>query len=111
MIRLQNMHLLLVVVVLLALATLGKIAVPVARAAGPNLAFSVGRLIFNDVINSGASDARSVTISNTGTSNLVITSITLVGGGPFAIGAPALPATLAPGNTVAVSVTFNPTAA
>lgn len=111
MIQLQNLRLLLVVVVLLALATLGKTAVPVARAAGPNLAFSVGRLIFNDVINGGASDARSVTISNTGTSNLVITSIALVGGVPFAVGAPALPATLAPGNNVAVSITFNPTTA
>ena len=56
----------------------------------------------------GASSSQNLTLANTGTASLVITSIN-VAGSAFAAADPALPVTLAPGGQLALAVTYAPT--
>src|SRR5207249_5602721 len=55
--------------------------------------------------------AQTVTLKNTGTADLAITSITVPSGSPFAITGGNQAGTLAAGATRSITVTFTPTAA
>ena len=69
--------------------------------------------LYNDVRGGAASASKRVTISNVGSGTLVIGTTGLSITGPQAsmfeiVSAPQLPATLAPGQSVNVSIVFNP---
>ena len=67
-------------------------------------------LNFGSVLVGNSSAPQVVTVSNTGTANLTFSSIQLSQAG-FAISAPSLPLSLAPGHTFQISVTYQPTSA
>ena len=78
------------------------------------LTVSAGRLVFTDIIGGSASAAQSLSISNLGSVPLTIKSLQISGtdAATFALAsAPTLPATIAAGGKLSVSVTFNPTVA
>jgi len=75
---------------------------------GPFVAFDYSTLDFAPQRVGTTSPSRLVTITNTGTSDLMITSATTTA--PFALVAP-LATTLTPGNNAQVEITFSPTAA
>jgi Ca2+-binding RTX toxin-like protein len=79
----------------------------------PVAALSPNRTFAARQINTTASAAQTVTLSNTGNSSLAIASIALTGTNPgdFAISANACGTTLAAGASCNISVTFRPTAA
>ncbi|MBV9086798.1 MAG: choice-of-anchor D domain-containing protein, partial [Acidobacteriaceae bacterium] len=56
------------------------------------------------------STSKSIVVTNTGSANLIINSITLGGSNypEFAVSTPSLPATITPGNTASISATFKP---
>jgi hypothetical protein len=58
----------------------------------------------------GVSNTQTLTIKDSGNANLTVSQGTIVGSG-FAITGPILPATLTPGQSIAFSVRFSPTAA
>jgi len=76
------------------------------------LARSADRLVYTDVSGGAASAAQTLTLTNTGTTAVSLTSLALSGAAAssFAItSAPALPASVAAGAKVTVGVHFNPT--
>ncbi|MDQ3858089.1 MAG: choice-of-anchor D domain-containing protein, partial [Actinomycetota bacterium] len=78
----------------------------------PNASISPARLVFNDVQNGPPSAPQALRISNTGAGPLTVSSVTLTGTSPGQfqiVDPPSLPATVAPGSTLALSVAFNPT--
>ncbi|MDX6414364.1 MAG: large repetitive protein, partial [Gaiellaceae bacterium] len=79
---------------------------------GAKITVAPNRLIFNGVQNAGSTAAQTVTVSNTGTSTLTLSGLSIAGANPsqFQISSqPALPASIAPGATVNVGVVFTPT--
>ena len=83
---------------------------PVGASTPPGLA-APSEAIANDVVGGDAA-AAPVTLTNTGGSPLTISGLALSGPGAarFATGAPALPATVAPGATLTLPLTFSATA-
>lgn len=55
----------------------------------------------------GVSNTQTLTLKDSGNANLVISQVTITGTG-FSISGPALPATVTPGNSVALTVRFSP---
>ena len=85
---------------------------PVEGAGTPAMTTSPSRLIYNDVQGGAASAAKSVTIHNDGNAPLSVSGLAIGGthASQFQLqSAPALPATVAAGGTLAVQVVFNPT--
>ena len=80
--------------------------------AAPNLWISAGRLIFSQA-EGGTSHAQYVTLRNTGSAVLSFDSIQLTGAdaGEFYLRRKGLPATLAPGATATMKVSFTPSSA
>jgi uncharacterized protein (TIGR03382 family) len=72
----------------------------------PVLTTSPAAVAFGNVQVGQVSGAQAVTLSNTGTTALTISSASTAA--PFAVSAPTLPITLAPGTSTSVSVTFAP---
>jgi len=58
----------------------------------------------------GVSNTQTLTLKDSGNANLIISQTTVTGTG-FSISGPALPATVTPGNSVALTVRFSPAAA
>jgi hypothetical protein len=79
-------------------------------AAAPNLTASAGRLVFNETQLS-VSRPQWITLTNTGSANLSIDSITLAGAdaAKFTFSRRRVPATLAPGASASLKVSFAPT--
>ena len=80
-------------------------------AAGANITPSNGQMVFNDVVGGAEGPARTLTITNTGTTPLAIPSdglkISGTDAGMFRItGRPVLPATIAPGAAVQLTLAF-----
>ena len=73
------------------------------------LSFSTNNLSFGSV-NTGASATQSVTVTNKGNANVVISSISEAGAG-FGLSGAGTPATLTPAQSLIFSVLFSPTAA
>lgn len=74
----------------------------------PDIVLTGNELIFDQVTSAGASDPKSVTISNIGTANLTF-SATTSGANDDQFNAPAGIFTLTPGQSTTVDVTFDPT--
>ena len=104
---------LFLIVLLSGLVLCGKIVAPVAQAAGPQIVASPGRVITSSVISPQNPALTVVTISNTGDSNLTVTSISISDEpSPFELSnPPALPTTIGPNSSINVSVAFRPSAA
>ncbi|HET8925075.1 MAG TPA: choice-of-anchor D domain-containing protein [Candidatus Acidoferrum sp.] len=81
-----------------------------AIAATLTLGITPGSLNFGNVTTGTTSLAQTVTISNTGNSNVTISQITLSGAGYLMTGG-AAPVTLTPSQTLTLSVTFGPSVA
>ncbi len=79
---------------------------------GPGIQISTGSIGFDNQLINTTSAARGVTITNDGTSDLVLSSLAISGtnAGDFALSATATPITIAAGASAAVSVTFTPPA-
>ncbi|UFP95605.1 FG-GAP-like repeat-containing protein [Gloeobacter morelensis] len=93
--------------------SLGR-AVPLK--AEPVVSATPTQIVLNDVLGGAASAPQTVTITNSGSTDLSVQGITLVlvagAAGQFQIASqPMLPATVAPGASVSVGVVFNPTIA
>lgn len=76
----------------------------------PAITVTPGTLAFGDVT-LGQSTTQPVTVSSTGTANLVISAITISGSEFVLTTPPTLPLTLAPGTGKALNVAFDPTVA
>lgn len=80
---------------------------------GHNLVVRGPRLVFADEAVPGTlpADPKTILVRNTGTSELVFTSVSLEGAHPgdFVVVAAGLPATVLPGNSVSFTVDFKPT--
>ncbi|NJM08411.1 choice-of-anchor D domain-containing protein [Candidatus Gracilibacteria bacterium] len=76
----------------------------------PNVALGTARMIFNDVAGGAASAVQTLTIQNTGTAALLISSITIGGtdASQFQLSGSA-PSSVAAGGSATVNVVFNPT--
>ena len=74
-----------------------------------DLSVDHSRLIFTDVQGGGASTAQSLVVRNAGDQTLTLTGVGVSGtsAAQFTISRPSLPATLAPGASVRLSVAFN----
>jgi hypothetical protein len=74
-----------------------------------DIAVDRSRLIFNDVQGGAATAAQSLTVRNAGDQMLTLTGLTLSGtaAARFTLTRPSLPATVAPGATARVGVTFS----
>jgi hypothetical protein len=79
------------------------------RAAAPRLTATPNPLSFGTV-NVGSSSTRAVSLTNTGTAPLTISSVTAPTAPFGATGLPAVGAVIAPGSSVTVNVTLQPTA-
>jgi Abnormal spindle-like microcephaly-assoc'd, ASPM-SPD-2-Hydin len=78
-------------------------------AAVPQLTVSTGSLAFgNIVVNTTSTQA--LTLTSSGTSAVTVNSVTVAGGG-FAVSGASFPATLNPGQSVTIQVSFDPTVA
>jgi uncharacterized repeat protein (TIGR01451 family) len=77
----------------------------------PNITVAPASLTYTDTVGGGASAPQNVTITNTGTANLVIQTPTLGGANAdqFQISAPPSTLTIAPSASVTVGIVFNPT--
>lgn len=91
--------------IVIALALITQLP-PHARASAPQLAFSPYRLRFGTVV-LGHSETDIVVATNSGSTSITISSIS-VSGSEFKVADPKLPVVLAPGGSVAVRVTFEP---
>jgi hypothetical protein len=81
-------------------------------ASGARITVAPNRLIYNGVQNAGSTAAQTVSVSNTGTSTLTISALSIGGAdaGQFQISnPPTLPASIAPGAALNVGVVFTPT--
>jgi hypothetical protein len=78
-----------------------------ATAASPQISVSSGSLNLGSTTVGATSDG-TLTLTNTGATNLVI-SLLSVGGGPFGISGITTPSTIAPGGSTSFSVLFSPT--
>jgi glucose/arabinose dehydrogenase len=99
----------------LYVADLGTSTITLLRpiASGAAISVSTSNLYFNDPVNSAASPAQTVTISNTGNQPLAIpaTGLSILGtdGSLFPISSrPQLPLTIPAGGSVTISIVFNP---
>jgi FtsP/CotA-like multicopper oxidase with cupredoxin domain len=81
----------------------------VSRLVSPVATVTAGPLAFGDQLINASSAAQTVTVSNTGTGNLVISGVALTTGTNYAT-VNNCPATLAPAASCNISVTFKPTA-
>ena len=79
-------------------------------AAGPSLTISTAAINFGNVP-IGASESNAVTITNVGSTAATISSVTLPSGQFAATGAPAVSSQIAPGASVQVHASFQPTVA
>jgi Abnormal spindle-like microcephaly-assoc'd, ASPM-SPD-2-Hydin len=86
------------------------VSVTVGASAGTTVTLTPASLVLGSVAVNTTSTAKAVTLKNTGTATLDITSIVPSGSSSFAISANTCGATLAIGKTCKVSVTFSPTA-
>jgi len=86
------------------------VSVTVSGSTGTTVSLTPASLAFGTVAVDTLSTVKPVTLKNTGTATLDITSIVLSGSGSFAISANTCGPTLAIGKTCKVSVTFSPTA-
>lgn len=81
---------------------------------GPTLGLGTSTLAFGNQIVSTTSPAQTVTISNTGGANVIISSIAISGANPSDFGqtnnCPLSPAALTPGNSCGIFVAFTPVA-
>jgi hypothetical protein len=79
--------------------------------ANPVIAVAPGAINFGNQRVATTSGPQTVTISNTGTSNLTVNSITLGGANPgdFSLVNPVLPATIAPNGSTTFQASFTPT--
>ncbi|MBI4461424.1 MAG: choice-of-anchor D domain-containing protein, partial [Acidobacteria bacterium] len=84
--------------------------VEVQAAAQPAINVSPTSLSFGNVLVGTTSAGQTVTVTNTGTADLSVSSITLSGNSAFALSLPGLPATLAPSASLTFDVTFSPAA-
>ncbi|MBK8814897.1 MAG: choice-of-anchor D domain-containing protein [Methylococcaceae bacterium] len=82
--------------------------VTTSRLAIPTATVTAGPLSFGDQLINTTSAAQTVTVSNTGTGNLAISSVALTSGANFGINN-SCPASLAPAASCNISVTFKPT--
>ncbi len=80
---------------------------------GPAISLSPSPVVFANQLYNTTSAAIPVTISNPGTTNLVISSLTKSGpnAAEFSFGSPALPITVAAGGTATLNLTFTPNSA
>jgi hypothetical protein len=76
----------------------------------PALSLSASSLSFGDVTVNTEATPQFITVTSSGTAPLTINAATIAGAG-FAVSAPGLPRTLAPGNAVTLQVNFDPTSA
>ena len=77
--------------------------------AQPEISLSASSISFGNQV---SSSSKTLTVSNTGTANLVISSLAMTGAGAaqFAAAAGTLPVTVAPNASMAVTLTFTPSA-
>jgi hypothetical protein len=96
----------------LAALGLAAVALPSPALAAKSLSASPSQLVSSDALGGGGAAPRTVTLTNTGTSALTITSVKVTGTpkAQFAVSGPAMGAALGPGQSTTASVTFTATA-